>query len=62
MDYLMMFNREKVIIQNCDISTAIEAFRRGLERDSPLYDELTTYPCNIMDDVEPKAMAQIGLE
>ena len=32
-DYLTRFNREKVTITNCDIPTAIEAFRRGLERD-----------------------------
>ena len=61
-DYLMRFNREKVIITNCDIPTAIEAFRRGLERDSPLYDELTKYPCRIMEDVQAKAMALVKLE
>lgn len=35
-DYLTRFNREKVTITSCDIPTAIEAFRRGLERDSSL--------------------------
>ena len=55
-DYLTRFNREKVTITNCDVPTAIEAFRRGLEHDSPLYDELT------MDDVQAKAMAQVRLE
>ncbi|XP_074342635.1 uncharacterized protein LOC141680260 [Apium graveolens] len=61
-DYLTRFNREKVTITNCDIPTTIEAFRRGLEKDSPLYDELTKYPCKTMDDVQAKAMAQIRLE
>ena len=61
-DYLTRFNREKVTITNCDVPTAIEAFRRGLERDSPLYDELTKYPCRTMDDVQAKAMAQVRLE
>ncbi|XP_074377779.1 uncharacterized protein LOC141719306 [Apium graveolens] len=55
-DYLTRFNREKVTITNCDIPTAIEAFRGGLERGSPLYEELTKYPCRTMDDVQAKAM------
>ncbi|XP_074351988.1 uncharacterized protein LOC141691146 [Apium graveolens] len=61
-DYLTRFNREKVTITNCDTPTAIEAFRRSLERESPLYEELTKYPCKSMDDVQAKAMAQIRLE
>ena len=61
-DYLTRFNREKVTITNCDIPTAIEAFGRGLERDSPLYDDLMKYPCRIMEDVQAKAMALVKLE
>lgn len=61
-DYLTRFNHEKVTITNCDIPTAIEAFRRGLDWDSPLYDELTKYPCKTLDDVQAKAMAQVRLE
>ena len=61
-DYFTRFNREKVTITNCDTPTAIEAFRRGLEKDSPLYDELTKYPCKTLDDVQAKAMAQVRLE
>lgn len=61
-DYLTRFNREKVTITNCDILTEIEAFKRGLERDSPLYDELTKYPSKTMEDVQEKAMAQVSLE
>ena len=61
-DYLTRFNKEKVTIMNCDIPTAIEAFRRGLKRDSPLYDELTKYPCKMMEDVQAKAMAHVRLE
>ncbi|XP_074374437.1 uncharacterized protein LOC141714840 [Apium graveolens] len=61
-DYLTRFNREKVAITNCDVPTVIEAFRRGLERESPLYEELTKYPCRIMDAVQAKAMAQVRLE
>ncbi|XP_074363158.1 uncharacterized protein LOC141703583 [Apium graveolens] len=61
-DYLTRFNREKVTITNCDVPTAIEAFRRGLERESPPYEELTKYPFRIMDDVHAKATAQVRLE
>ena len=61
-DYLTRFNREKVTITKCDIPTAIEAFRRGLEKDSPLYDELTKYPCKAMEDVQDRAMAHVRLE
>ena len=45
-----------------DMIAQQEAFRRGLERDSPLYDELTKYPCKTLDDVQAKAMAQVRLE
>ncbi|XP_074351907.1 uncharacterized protein LOC141691059 [Apium graveolens] len=61
-DYLTRFNREKVSITKCDTPTTIEAFRRGFERESPLHDELTKYPCKTMDDVQAKAMAQVRLE
>lgn len=44
-EYLTRFNMENITIQNCDIPTTIEAFRSGLERDLPLFDELTKYPC-----------------
>ena len=50
-----MFNKEKVTITNYDIPMVIEAFRRGLVRDSSLYDDLTKYPCKTMDDVQAKA-------
>ncbi|KAL8091847.1 hypothetical protein AgCh_034199 [Apium graveolens] len=60
--YLTRFNREKVTIINCDVPTAIEAFRRGLERESLLYEELTKYPCRTMDDMQAKSMAQVRLE
>ena len=61
-DYMSRFNKEKVTITNCDIPTAIEAFRRELVRDSSLYDELTKYPCKTMDDVQANTMSQVRLE
>ncbi|XP_074342009.1 uncharacterized protein LOC141679406 [Apium graveolens] len=61
-DNLTRFNREKVTITNCDVPTTTEAFRRGLEMESPLYEELIKYPCRTMDDIEAKAMAHVRLE
>ena len=41
---------------------AIEAFRMGLHRGSPLYRELTMYPCQTIGDIKKKAMAFVRLE
>ena len=40
----------------------MEAFRQGLRRGSPLYNELTMYPCKTFEDVQMKAMAFVRLE
>lgn len=40
----------------------MQAFRRGLERNSPLYDELTKYTSKTMDDIQAKAVIQVRLE
>ena len=56
-DYLHRFNKEKIVIQKCDIATAIEAFRQGLVRNSELYKELTKYPCSTFEDVQAKTLA-----
>ncbi|XP_010686866.1 uncharacterized protein LOC104901023 [Beta vulgaris subsp. vulgaris] len=61
-EFVHMFNREKVSIPNCDVKTAIEGFRRGLDEDSDLYKELTKYPCPTFEDAQAKALAQIRLE
>lgn len=49
-------------IPNCDIKTAIEAFRRGLDKEPNLYKELTKYPCPTVEDSHAKSLAQIWLE
>ncbi|XP_010693347.2 uncharacterized protein LOC104906311 [Beta vulgaris subsp. vulgaris] len=61
-EFVRRFNKEKVSIPNCDVKTAIEAFRRGLDEDSDLYKELTKYPCPTFEDAQAKASAQIRLE
>ena len=60
--FVARFNKEKVSITNCNLDTAISAFRKGLRHDSDLYKELTKYPCKTMEDVLAKAWAQIKWE
>ncbi|KAJ9561688.1 hypothetical protein OSB04_006848 [Centaurea solstitialis] len=43
-DYFNRFNAAMIEIKNCDVKTAIEAYKRGLEDSSGLYLELTKYP------------------
>ncbi|XP_074300192.1 uncharacterized protein LOC141631418 [Silene latifolia] len=56
------FNKEKVAIPRYDITTAIQAFRRGLHQDSDLYKDLTKHPCTTFEEVQSKAIAVIRLE
>ena len=57
--FLDRFNQEIISVQNLDISTAIEAFRRGLRSRSRLYYELTRYPCSTFEEVRTRAMAEV---
>ncbi|KAJ9552814.1 LOW QUALITY PROTEIN: hypothetical protein OSB04_016859, partial [Centaurea solstitialis] len=47
-DYFNRFNA--AMIENCDVKTAIEAYKRGLDDSSGLYLELTKYPPENFDD------------
>ncbi|XP_013594664.1 PREDICTED: uncharacterized protein LOC106302772 [Brassica oleracea var. oleracea] len=58
-DYIARFNQEKVAVPECNIPTAISAFKRGLLPDGGLYKELTMYPCKTMEDVLSRAWAQV---
>ncbi|XP_074293577.1 uncharacterized protein LOC141620665 [Silene latifolia] len=51
-DYLARFNVEKISIPRCDPTTAVNAFRRGLHRDSDLYKDLTKHPCATFEEVK----------
>ncbi|KAF2615296.1 hypothetical protein F2Q70_00011555 [Brassica cretica] len=53
--YIARFNQEKVAIPECNISTAISAFKRGFLLDGDLYKELTKYQCKTMEDVLSRA-------
>ncbi|XP_074283388.1 uncharacterized protein LOC141607939 [Silene latifolia] len=61
-DYLARFNVEKISIPRCDPITAVNAFRRGLHRDSDLYKDLTKHPCATFQEVKQMAEATYRLE
>ncbi|XP_056687877.1 uncharacterized protein [Spinacia oleracea] len=61
-DYIARFIREKVIVPECDVLTAIEAFRQGLYGETDLWRDLIKYPCKTFEDAQAKAMAQVRLE
>ncbi|XP_074305785.1 uncharacterized protein LOC141641006 [Silene latifolia] len=58
-DYVTRFNAEKVSIRGCDMSTAINASRQGLDKESNLYKELTIYPCERFEEVQQRATAAL---
>ncbi|KAD5802868.1 hypothetical protein E3N88_14228 [Mikania micrantha] len=49
--YVNKFGRESLDIPNLDITTAVQAFKMGLQRNSPFYDDLVMNPCRNMDEV-----------
>ncbi|XP_074300161.1 uncharacterized protein LOC141631382 [Silene latifolia] len=61
-EYNTRFNNEKVAVRECDVSTAVEAFRRGLHHESDLYKQLTVHPCHSFIAMQEKAAAAIRLE
>ncbi|XP_074293576.1 uncharacterized protein LOC141620663 [Silene latifolia] len=56
-DYLARFNVEKISISRCHPTTAVNAFRRGLHRDSDLYKDLTKHPSATFEEVKQMAEA-----
>ncbi|KAJ9536787.1 hypothetical protein OSB04_un000011 [Centaurea solstitialis] len=61
-DYFNRFNATMIEIKNCDVKTAIEAYKRGLEDSSGLYVELTKYPPENFDDVRARTLAFMRIE
>ncbi|XP_074305639.1 uncharacterized protein LOC141640859 [Silene latifolia] len=49
-DYLARFNVEKILIPRCDPTTAVNAFIRGLHRDSDLYKDISKHPCATFEE------------
>ncbi|KAJ9567722.1 hypothetical protein OSB04_003688 [Centaurea solstitialis] len=61
-DYFNRFNAAMIEVKNCDVKTAIEAYKRGLEDSSGLYLELTKYPPENFDDVRARTLAFMRIE
>ncbi|KAJ9539367.1 LOW QUALITY PROTEIN: hypothetical protein OSB04_032100 [Centaurea solstitialis] len=61
-DYFNRFNTAMIEVKNCDVKTAIEAYKRGLEDSSGLYLELTKYPPENFDDVRARTLAFMRIE
>ncbi|KAF3506777.1 hypothetical protein F2Q69_00006622 [Brassica cretica] len=57
--YIARFNQDKVAIPECNVTTAIYAFKRGLFPDGDLYKELTKYLGKTMEDVLSQAWAHV---
>ncbi|XP_031270928.1 uncharacterized protein LOC116129317 [Pistacia vera] len=56
------FNRKKVSISYCNQETAVDAFRKRLIPDSELYEELTKFNCNTIEDVLARVWVEIRWE
>ncbi|KAJ9542772.1 hypothetical protein OSB04_029278 [Centaurea solstitialis] len=61
-DYFNRFNAEMIEVKNCDVKTAIEAYKRGLDNSSKLYMDLTKYPLEKFDDVRARTLAHMRIE
>ncbi|RRC79406.1 hypothetical protein [Escherichia coli] len=61
-DYFNRFNAAMIEVKNCDVKTAIEAYKRGLDDSSGLYLELTKYPPENFDDVRARTLAFMRIE
>ncbi|KAJ9542222.1 hypothetical protein OSB04_028728 [Centaurea solstitialis] len=61
-DYFNRFNAEMIEVKNCDIKTAIEAYKRGLDDSSGLYLDLTKYPPENFDDVRARILTHMRIE
>ena len=56
------FGREALSIPNIDIATAVEAFKMGLKKDFPFYEDLVMTPCKRMDEVKSRTLRFIRPE
>lgn len=61
-DYVSRFGREALNIPNIDVTTAVQAFKMGLRRDSPFYEDIVMNPCRNLDEVRNRALRYIRLE
>ncbi|KAJ9542101.1 hypothetical protein OSB04_028607 [Centaurea solstitialis] len=61
-DNFNRFNAAMIKVKSCDVKTAIEAYKRGLEDSSGLYLELTKYPPENFDDIGARTLAFMRIE
>ncbi|KAJ9536185.1 hypothetical protein OSB04_un000645 [Centaurea solstitialis] len=61
-DYFNIFDAAMIEVKNCDVKTAIEAYKRGLDDSSGLYLELTKYPPENFDDMRARTLAFMRIE
>ena len=60
--YFSRFNAEMINVRNCDLKTAIEAYKRGLDDTSGLYIDLTKYPPENFNDLRVRTLAYMRIE
>lgn len=60
-DFVTKFGKEAFEIPNLDVATAVEAFKMGLQKDTPFYDDLLMTPCRNLDEVRTRALRFIRL-
>ncbi|KAL7586986.1 hypothetical protein Lser_V15G37217 [Lactuca serriola] len=62
MDFVNRFGREALSIPKINMATAVEAFKMGLRKDSPFYEDLVMTPCKRLDEVRCRALRFIRFE
>ncbi|XP_076940655.1 uncharacterized protein LOC143609919 [Bidens hawaiensis] len=61
-DFVSKFSKETLAIPNLDVSTIVQAFKMGLKKDTPFYDDLVMNHYRNMDEARNKALRFIRLE
>ena len=61
-DFMNSFGREVLNIPNIDMETIVGAFKIGLKKDSPFYEDIVMNPCKITDEVRTRALRFIRLK
>jgi hypothetical protein len=61
-DYVSRFGWDSLDIPNLDVATAVQAFKMGLRKDSPFYEDLMMNHYRKLDEVKNRAMRFIRLE
>jgi len=60
-EFITRFGKEALDIPNLDVTIAVQAFKMGLQKDSPFYQELVMNPCKNLDEVRNSVLRFIRL-